>query len=46
MIAVYAPRMVLNADERLATFAVAVRQIGALGLSPPAVLELPSGESQ
>jgi hypothetical protein len=46
MIAVDAPRMVLNAEERLATVAVAVRQIGALGLSPPAVLELPSGESQ
>ncbi|ATY33348.1 phage tail protein [Sphingomonas psychrotolerans] len=39
-----APRFVLNAEERLATAAATIRQIGAHGLSPPATLELPTGE--
>jgi hypothetical protein len=35
------PHLVLSAEERLTATAVAVRQVGAHGLSPPAMLELP-----
>jgi len=38
------PRIVLGAEERLATLSAAVRQIGANGLSLPATLALELGE--
>jgi len=38
------PRLELRADERAAECSIIVQQIGALGLSPPAELRLPSLE--